>query len=155
MGGREGPRARGPVRVRPALWVMFPAYEEEQNLPALLDDLAKTLATWPDAPEAKVVVVGQGYVGLPVAMRAAEVGFRVVGLDASADRVKALQAGASYVGDVSDEVLEAALDLGYRATSEVRDVAGFDVAVISVPTPSMPIFVNPVRLEIASTRRQL
>lgn len=84
---------------------------------------------------AKVVVVGQGYVGLPVAMRASEVGFDVVGLDASADRVKALQSGASYVGDVSDAELQAALDRGYVATTEVRDCAGFDVAVVSVPTP--------------------
>jgi nucleotide sugar dehydrogenase len=84
---------------------------------------------------AKVVVVGQGYVGLPVAMRASEVGFPVVGLDASADRVKALQAGASYVGDVSDDELRAALARGYTATTEIRDCAGFDVAVVSVPTP--------------------
>jgi UDP-N-acetyl-D-glucosamine dehydrogenase len=84
---------------------------------------------------AKVVVVGQGYVGLPVAMRASEVGFPVVGLDLSAERVKALQAGQSYVGDISDEELGAALDRGYVATTEIRDCAGFDVAVVSVPTP--------------------
>ena len=51
---------------------------------------------------AKVVVVGQGYVGLPVAMRAVEVGFTVVGFEASADRVESLLAGESYVGDISD-----------------------------------------------------
>lgn len=45
---------------------------------------------------AKVVVVGQGYVGLPIAMRACQVGFTVLGLDASAERVKALQSGRSY-----------------------------------------------------------
>jgi nucleotide sugar dehydrogenase len=84
---------------------------------------------------AKVVVVGQGYVGLPVAMRASEVGFPVVGLDASADRVKSLQAGESYVGDISDDELRVALDRGYLATTEIRDCAGFDVAVVSVPTP--------------------
>ena len=84
---------------------------------------------------AKIVVVGQGYVGLPVAMRASEVGFDVIGFDASAERVKALQAGESYVGDVSGDVLEAALDRGYQATTEARDCAGFDIAVVSVPTP--------------------
>ncbi len=84
---------------------------------------------------AKIVVVGQGYVGLPVAMRASEVGFRVIGLDASAERVKALQSGESYVGDVSDEALVAALERGYQATTEARDCSGFDVAVVSVPTP--------------------
>jgi UDP-N-acetyl-D-glucosamine dehydrogenase len=84
---------------------------------------------------AKVVVVGQGYVGLPVAMRAAAVGFRVVGFDVSPERVKALQAGQSYVGDVGDAELGAALAGGYQATSDPADLADFDVAVISVPTP--------------------
>jgi nucleotide sugar dehydrogenase len=84
---------------------------------------------------AKIVVVGQGYVGLPVAMRASEVGFPVIGLDASADRVKSLDSGQSYVGDVSDGELQAALDRGYVATTKVRDCAGFDVAIVSVPTP--------------------
>lgn len=85
---------------------------------------------------AKVVVVGQGYVGLPVAMRASEVGFtRVVGFEADPRRVAALQAGTSYVGDVSDAGLQAARARGYQATCSLGDLAGFDVAVISVPTP--------------------
>lgn len=88
-----------------------------------------------EARTAKVVVVGQGYVGLPVAMRAVEVGFPVVGYDSSTERVKALQAGESYVGDVSDDELGRALAADYRATTDPADLAGFDVAVISVPTP--------------------
>ena len=60
-----------------------------------------------DERRAKVVVVGQGYVGLPVAMRAAEVGFPVVGYDVAPGRVDALAAGRSYVEDVSDEQLAA------------------------------------------------
>ncbi len=85
---------------------------------------------------AKIVVVGQGYVGLPVAMRASEVGFsRVVGFEADPRRVAALQAGTSYVGDVGDDELQAAIARGYQATGSLGDLAGFDVAVISVPTP--------------------
>lgn len=84
---------------------------------------------------AKVVVMGQGYVGLPVAMRAVQVGFPVVGFEVSTERVKALQSGQSYVGDISDDELQAALAKGYKATTDTRDLAGFDVAVISVPTP--------------------
>jgi nucleotide sugar dehydrogenase len=84
---------------------------------------------------AKVVVMGQGYVGLPVAMRAVQVGFPVVGFEVSTERVKALQAGQSYVGDISDAELQDALAKGYKATTDQRDLAGFDVAVISVPTP--------------------
>lgn len=84
---------------------------------------------------ARVVVVGQGYVGLPVALRAVEVGFSVIGFDTSADRTKSLASGSSYIGDVSDADLRRALEAGYRPTSDPDDLAGFDIAVISVPTP--------------------
>ncbi len=79
--------------------------------------------------------MGQGYVGLPVAMRAVQVGFAVVGFEVSVERVKALQAGQSYVGDISDDELGQALAAGYLPTSNAHDLAEFDVAVISVPTP--------------------
>ena len=84
---------------------------------------------------AKVVVVGQGYVGLPVAMRAVEVGFPVVGFEVSAARVESLRNGRSYVGDISDAEVASALITGYLPTTDPADLAGFDVAVISVPTP--------------------
>src|SRR3954453_20539140 len=84
----------------------------------------------------KVVVAGQGYVGLPLAMRAVEVGHDVVGYDVDENRIKRLAAGESYVEDISSEELTAALESGrYRATTEAKACAGFDVAVITVPTP--------------------
>ena len=83
-----------------------------------------------------VVVVGQGYVGLPLAMRAVEVGHTVVGYDVDEERVRRLADGRSYVEDVTDDTLGAALQTGrYTATTEARDCAGFDVAVVTVPTP--------------------
>ncbi len=83
----------------------------------------------------RVVVIGQGYVGLPVAVRAVQVGYTVVGFDVAQARVDQLAAGRSYVGDISDDELAAALAGGYRPSSDPADLAGFDVAVISVPTP--------------------
>jgi UDP-N-acetyl-D-glucosamine dehydrogenase len=84
----------------------------------------------------KLVVVGQGYVGLPLAMRAVEMGFNVVGFDTDADRIKRLASDDSYVEDVSQEVLARANASGrYQATTEPKRCAGFDVAVIDVPTP--------------------
>ncbi len=84
----------------------------------------------------KVVVVGQGYVGLPVAMRAIEVGFEVVGFDLDKDKISGLAAGRSHIEDVSDADVEQALATGrYRPTESPRDLEQFDVAVISVPTP--------------------
>jgi UDP-N-acetyl-D-glucosamine dehydrogenase len=84
---------------------------------------------------ARIAVLGQGYVGLVLAMRASEAGFDVVGLEINEQRVVALAAAESYIEDVSDEVLQAALERGYRPTSAPAELANFDVAVISVPTP--------------------
>jgi UDP-N-acetyl-D-glucosamine dehydrogenase len=84
----------------------------------------------------RVVIVGQGYVGLPVAMRAVEVGFDVVGYDVDERRVKRLAAGESMVEDITDAELADALASGrYRPTTAGADMADFDIAVISVPTP--------------------
>lgn len=84
---------------------------------------------------AKVAVLGQGYVGLPVSMRASEVGFPTIGFEIDVERCSSLQDGRSYVEDIAHETLKAALDRNYRATSDLGDLVGFDVAVITVPTP--------------------
>jgi nucleotide sugar dehydrogenase len=102
---------------------------------AMTQDHLTRLLTAIDDRTAKVVIVGQGYVGLPVAMRAAEVGFRVVGYDTSPSRIEALQSGTSYVEDVSDEQLRRALADGYWPTRDPLDLRALDVAVITVPTP--------------------
>lgn len=84
----------------------------------------------------RVVIVGQGYVGLPLAIRAAEVGHEVIGYDVDAGRVKTLAEGESYVEDVSAERIRAAMAAGrYRPSDQARDCGGFDVAVVTVPTP--------------------
>ncbi|GAB3573540.1 nucleotide sugar dehydrogenase [Leifsonia lichenia] len=83
-----------------------------------------------------VVVIGQGYVGLPVAMRAVEVGYSVVGLDVDERRTNSLQAGISYVDDISsDELVSATASGRYTATTDYAAAEGFDIAVITVPTP--------------------
>ena len=84
----------------------------------------------------RVVIVGQGYVGLPLAIRAAEVGHEVIGYDVDTRRVKSLAGGESYVEDVTAERIQAALAAGsYRPSDQARDCGGFDVAVVTVPTP--------------------
>ena len=82
-----------------------------------------------------LVVVGQGYVGLPMALRAAEKGFSVVGLDTKASVVDALNAGRYHIGDVSDEQLSAGLSHGYSASADASCIAQADVIVVCVPTP--------------------
>ena len=89
-----------------------------------------------DSIAVKVAVIGQGYVGLPIAIRAVEVGFDVVGYERDGERVRRLRHGHSYVEDVSDATLASANNSGrYRPTAELADCSGFDIAVITVPTP--------------------
>jgi UDP-N-acetyl-D-glucosamine dehydrogenase len=84
----------------------------------------------------KVVIVGQGYVGLPVAVSAAEYGFEVVGLDVDRARVDELRNGRSYVEDVdSARLRDVIASRRYISSSDYSDAANFDVAVITVPTP--------------------
>lgn len=89
-----------------------------------------------DGVAAKLIVVGQGYVGLPLALRAVEAGYDVVGFEHSVDKVKRLADGDSYVEDVTDQQLTAALVSGrYLPSDDAAHLADFDVAVIDVPTP--------------------
>ena len=84
----------------------------------------------------RVVVVGQGYVGLPLAMRAVQAGYDVVGYDVDEQRIKRLEAAETFIEDVTSDALAAALATGrYQPSHAPRSVAGFDVAVITVPTP--------------------
>ena len=83
-----------------------------------------------------VVVIGQGYVGLPLSLGAASAGHRVIGVDNDATRVAELNGGRSPVGDVGDMQLRAALESGnYAASVDYSVVADADLVVICVPTP--------------------
>jgi len=111
------------------------AADEAGAAPSADGGLAAELLHKLEERTARVLIVGQGYVGLPVSMRAVEVGFDVVGLEASPERAAALQAGSSYVADVPGGQLRSALRAGYRPVGDPADVGAFDVAVITVPTP--------------------
>jgi UDP-N-acetyl-D-glucosamine dehydrogenase len=84
----------------------------------------------------RVVVVGMGYVGLPLAMRAVEVGHQVVGYDTDSRRVALLASGESYIEDVPAAELARALEGGkFRPSSDADACADFDVAIVATPTP--------------------
>jgi UDP-N-acetyl-D-glucosamine dehydrogenase len=100
----------------------------------------------------RLVVVGQGYVGLPLAIRGAEVGFEVVGFDVDGDRIKRLSAGDSYIQDIADQRLAAVLATGrFVPTDDPERLAGFHVAVIDVPTPLSDGVPNLSFVEAATT----
>lgn len=83
-----------------------------------------------------VVVMGQGYVGLPLAMAAAKAGHHVVGYEPDKTRYEALASGVSYVEDVTDLELQEALASGtYVPANTDSSLTNYDVAVITVPTP--------------------
>jgi len=82
-----------------------------------------------------LLVVGLGYVGLPLAREAACSGLRVVGYDLQPEVVAQLNSGRSHVGDVSDSDVGEMLARGFRATSREGDVGCPETVVICVPTP--------------------
>jgi UDP-N-acetyl-D-glucosamine dehydrogenase len=84
----------------------------------------------------KIVVIGQGYVGLPIAMHAAKAGYEVVGFDLNSELVSDLNSGKSHIEDISSTELSAITQLSkYRATENPEDINGAEIAVIAVPTP--------------------
>ena len=86
--------------------------------------------------QARVGVIGLGYVGLPLAVEFARAGFDVTGFDVDAAKVAEINAGRSYIPDVASSDLAAALQNGkLRATTDRSELAKMDVADICVPTP--------------------
>jgi nucleotide sugar dehydrogenase len=82
-----------------------------------------------------LLVIGLGYVGLPLAREAVFSGLTVVGYDLNSKLVAALNAGRSHVGDVSASEVAAMLGKGFRATSTAEEVGNPETVVICVPTP--------------------
>jgi UDP-N-acetyl-D-glucosamine dehydrogenase len=83
-----------------------------------------------------LAIIGQGYVGLPLAMAAVDSGWTVIGVDNFPAKVDQINGGSSPVEDISDVKLKAAISRGsYRATTDFSEVAQASVITICVPTP--------------------
>lgn len=86
--------------------------------------------------EITVGVVGLGYVGLPLAVEKAKAGFKTIGFDVQPEKVKMVNDGHNYIGDVVNEDLKELVDNGQmRATSDFSFVKDVDFIAICVPTP--------------------
>jgi UDP-N-acetyl-D-glucosamine dehydrogenase len=95
-----------------------------------------TLAERLDRRQAKVGVIGLGYVGLPLAIEFARAGLDVTGFDVDASKVAAINAGRSYILDIPDHEIAAPLAAGrLRATTDMSKLAAMDAIDICVPTP--------------------
>jgi nucleotide sugar dehydrogenase len=107
---------------------------------------------------ATVAIIGQGYVGLPLAREVTRAGLRVVGIDINRSTVDHLNSGHSHVDDLSDEDIASMLDDGYRASTDFADVRDADTVVICVPTPltnNAEPDLRPLRGAVSEVRRHL
>jgi UDP-N-acetyl-D-glucosamine dehydrogenase len=88
-----------------------------------------------ESRSAVVGIVGLGYVGLPLMLRFSEVGFRVLGFDIDASKVKALNAGKSYIEHIAASHIAKARKAGFEATTDFTRAAEADALILCVPTP--------------------
>ncbi len=107
-----------------------------QHYPDSHDDYYTQLFAKIEDHSARIAVIGQGYVGLPLAAEFCRAGFRVVGLDIDKERVRTLNRGESLTPDVSSETLLALRNSGhYQASWDFAELKSSDVILICVPTP--------------------
>ena len=85
--------------------------------------------------KSKIAILGQGYVGLPLAIAAQSSGWQVTGIDIDQSRISQLKRGVSYIEDVSDVELQGAIKEGFTPSHELSDLAHCEIIVICVPTP--------------------
>ena len=88
-----------------------------------------------EAREARIGIVGMGYVGLPLALLFSEERFKVTGFDIDARKVEKLNEGGSYIVRIPGAEIQEAQRNGFRATADYSEVAQMDVVIICVPTP--------------------
>jgi UDP-N-acetyl-D-glucosamine dehydrogenase len=88
-----------------------------------------------ESRSAVVGIVGLGYVGLPLSLRYAEAGFKVIGIDIDAAKVARLNQGQSYIAHIAQGAVAGALAAGFEASTEFARAAECDALVICVPTP--------------------
>ena len=84
--------------------------------------------------EARVGIIGLGYVGLPLALLYSEKKFRVTGFDIDARKVETLAKGGSYIYRIAPEEIQAAQANGFRATADYSQLSEIDAIIICVPT---------------------
>ena len=86
--------------------------------------------------QVKVGVIGLGYVGLPLAVEKAKAGFKTIGFDVQEEKVKMVNKGHNYIGDVIDDDLKKLVETGMiSATSDFSFIKDTDFIAICVPTP--------------------
>jgi UDP-N-acetyl-D-glucosamine dehydrogenase len=88
-----------------------------------------------EARQARIGIVGMGYVGLPLALLFSGERFRVTGFDIAPDKVRTLNEGGSYIIRILPAMIQEAQKSGFRATADYSEIARMDAVIICVPTP--------------------
>src|ERR1700727_1654354 len=88
-----------------------------------------------EARNAKIGVIGLGYVGLPLSLLLSEAGFKVTGFDIDAKKVTDLEAGRSYIFRIPASEIQSARQQGFTATTDFADLSEQDAIIMCVPTP--------------------
>lgn len=88
-----------------------------------------------DNKSATIGIVGLGYVGLPLLIRYADVGYKVIGIDIDQKKVDSISNGVSYIEHISSSDITKAIENGTEATSDFSRVAECDALILCVPTP--------------------
>lgn len=88
-----------------------------------------------DTREARIGIIGMGYVGLPLALLFSAERFRITGFDIATDKVETLNAGGSYIVRITPEAIRGAQKAGFSATADYFEISAMDAVIICVPTP--------------------
>jgi UDP-N-acetyl-D-glucosamine dehydrogenase len=88
-----------------------------------------------ESRQARIGIVGMGYVGLPLALLFSGERFHVTGFDIAADKVATLNTGNSYIVRILPEAIREAQKAGFRATADYSEIDAMDAVIICVPTP--------------------
>lgn len=102
---------------------------------------------------AKVSVIGLGYVGLPLAVEQAKIGFPVIGIDLDSWKIKQINKGKSYIRDVSADDIRDLVENGrLRASNQFDHLKEADIVIICVPTPLKTMRVPDLSFVLSATR---
>ena len=100
-----------------------------------MPDIARERLERLQSHNARIGVIGLGYVGLPLSLLLCGAGFKVTGFDIDEKKVADLQAGRSYIFKIPQTEIQTARDQGLQATTDFSHISEQDVVIMCVPTP--------------------
>jgi UDP-N-acetyl-D-glucosamine dehydrogenase len=133
LGSPKTPRDRKLSDLSPAFTI--PGLYNQRDMTPVTTSRLEALKHKMETREARIGIVGMGYVGLPLALLFSDQGFRVTGFDIEPAKVATLNSGGSYIVRILPESIQHAQESGFCATANYADVAEMDAVIICVPTP--------------------